>query len=156
MSGKWTSVTGPMLGPNLPSFFSLHREVKYFSPYVFILKMHRFLWRIRKCMQSMKKMVTTTTTTTFHAALDPPLAGYKTFCAKRSLYPYVQHVALIILDTHVLGSDPPCSRADPAHPPAQPSRLVRKGGPGAEMDIRAPRPPVKPIFGTLRPILCWG
>ena len=39
------------------TFSASFRRSNYYSPSVLILKMHRFLWRIRICMQSMKKTV---------------------------------------------------------------------------------------------------
>ena len=69
------------------------------------------------CMQSMKKTGTTTTTTTpFHPALDPPLAGYKQFSAKRSSRPFSPARRADHFDTHMLASDPLRTWADPARP----------------------------------------
>ena len=71
----------------LTVFFSAYMgRSNCFSPDVFLLAMHRVLWRIHICMQSMKKTGTTTTATAFHPALDLPLAGYKKFFCKK-LFP---------------------------------------------------------------------
>ena len=112
----------------------MFREVKLFSPYLFILKMHRFLWRIHICMQSMKKTIDPRQHN-FTSSSGSPIGRVQFFSARRSLHPL-------------------CSACRPDHsdppPPLQPHYGWSGGGLGgfAEMDIRDPPPPGrKQIFG---------
>ena len=57
------------------------------SPDVFLLHMHRVLWRVRTHMQRMKQTVDPHHHHLPSTAPDPPLAGDKKFDAKRSTPP---------------------------------------------------------------------